>query len=105
MLHAPGATTWTWRSCEGAQCADVVYADSLNPVSDEGFRFNDRPHLVEAFRHSIDVVERMPCDVLVSVHPDFTNASSTTSPCRTYAAQARRKLEVRISKERNAKPR
>ncbi|MBI4881878.1 MAG: proteasome accessory factor PafA2 family protein, partial [Planctomycetes bacterium] len=29
--HTPGGTTWTWRSCEGARCLDLVFADSLNP--------------------------------------------------------------------------
>ena len=28
--HTPGSTTWTWQSCEGAKCLDIVYADSLN---------------------------------------------------------------------------
>jgi len=37
--HTPGATTWTWRSCEGQHCLDIVYADSLNAVSAPGFRF------------------------------------------------------------------
>ena len=27
--HTPGATTWTWQSCEGARCLNIVYADSL----------------------------------------------------------------------------
>src|SRR5688572_23525117 len=36
--HTPGATTWSWSSCEAGQCRDVVYADSLNPMSSDGFR-------------------------------------------------------------------
>jgi metallo-beta-lactamase class B len=37
--HTPGSTTWTWRSCEGADGVDVVDADSLNAVSDDDFKF------------------------------------------------------------------
>jgi len=53
--HTPGATTWVWRSCEGRRCVDVVYADSLTPVSDDGFKFTGdatRPASVDAFRTS-----------------------------------------------------
>jgi len=28
--HAPGGTTWTWRSCEESTCLNIVYADSLS---------------------------------------------------------------------------
>ena len=97
--HTPGATTWTWRSCEVARCVDVVYADSLNAISDEGFRFTDHPGLVERFRRSIDLVERLPCDVLVTVHPDLA-ARDDPRACRTYAERARQNLEARVAMER-----
>jgi hypothetical protein len=38
--HTPGSTTWTWKSCEGSRCLNVVYADSMTPVSAEGFQFS-----------------------------------------------------------------
>jgi len=34
--HTPGGTSWTWLSCEGARCVDVVYADSQSPISADG---------------------------------------------------------------------
>jgi len=111
--HTPGATTWSWRSCEGAHCVDVVYADSLNPISDDGFRFTDHPGLVEQFRRSIEVVEGLPCDVIVTVHPDFmalddklatrgetVNPFVEPSACRRYAGQAQQKLDARLAAER-----
>ena len=27
--HTPGATSWSWESCEGERCLHMVYADSL----------------------------------------------------------------------------
>src|ERR1044071_7932221 len=72
--HTPGSTTWTWRSCEGPRCLDIVYADSLNPVSAPGFRFTGdatHPDITATFRHSISAVGRLPCDILLAVHPDF----------------------------------
>jgi len=116
--HTPGSTTWTWRSCEGARCLDVVYADSLNAVSAPGFRFSGdatHPSRAEAFRRSIDIVAKLPCDVLLTVHPDFAGLSDKlalrkkgaqpdpfidASACRAYTGQASRSLERRLSEER-----
>jgi metallo-beta-lactamase class B len=115
--HTPGSTTWTWRSCEGPRCLDVVYADSLNPVSAPGYRFSGdatHPSLVEVFRKSIGRVEQLPCDILLSVHPGFSDMdgklrrrgeASGADPfidrqaCRAYAADAARRLDARLEEE------
>jgi metallo-beta-lactamase class B len=116
--HTPGATTWTWKSCEGSRCIDIVYADSLTPVSDDGFRFTgDATHasIVDVFRASIARVEQLPCDVVLAPHPSLTNFAANAarlkagaaenpfidpSACRSYAAAARKKLEQRIADEK-----
>jgi metallo-beta-lactamase class B len=115
--HTPGSTAWTWRSCEGTRCMNVVYADSLNAVSSEGFRFTGdatHPSIVESFRRSISTVENLPCDILLPVHPGFsslfknlerqkqgqTDAFIDPQACRTYAGNALRTLERRIAEER-----
>jgi metallo-beta-lactamase class B len=118
--HTPGATTWTWRSCEGERCLNVVYADSLNAVSLHGFRFSGdatRPSLVARFERSIDVVAALPCDILLAVHPGFSRmhdalkargASPDAAPvidqgaCRAYAAGARQRLGQRVAEEARA---
>jgi metallo-beta-lactamase class B len=112
--HTPGGTTWTWRSCEGARCLDVVYADSLSAVSAPGFRFTQVPGLIETFRRSIALVGDLPCDVLITVHPEFADlsgkllrraAGASENPfidahaCRNYAAEAGRLLDRRIAEE------
>ena len=120
--HTPGSTTWTWRSCEGSRCLDVVYADSLTAVSAPGFRFTGdaaHPGIVDAFRRSMATVERLPCDVLLTVHPGFADLDkklerrrqgASTNPfigaqeCRAYAATAARTLDRRIADEKSAKP-
>jgi metallo-beta-lactamase class B len=74
--HTPGSTTWTWRSCEGPRCLDVVYADSLNAVSAPGFRFTGdatHPSREASFRKSIATVGALPCDILLTVHPSFAD--------------------------------
>ncbi len=114
--HTPGSTTWTWQSCDAGRCLNIVYGDSLNPVSDDGFLYTDpaRPGVVPAFYRSIDVVAHLSCDILVSVHPDFTKIDDKlaarergvtpdpfidTGACHAYAAEARRKLERRVAAE------
>ena len=56
--HTPGSTTWTWKSCEGKECLNIVYADSISAVSAPGFRFTDSPERVNAFRRSISRLAR-----------------------------------------------
>lgn len=116
--HTPGGTTWTWRSCEGGRCLDIVYADSLNAVSEEGFRFTqdlDDVHqsLVETFRRSIQIVAELPCGILLSPHAGFFQMEErlkrreTGDPeafidpgaCRAYAAAADKRLDERIAEE------
>jgi metallo-beta-lactamase class B len=107
--HTPGSTTWTWRSCEDGRCADIVYADSLNAVSAPEFRFTDGAHpgLVETFRKSIARVAALPCDILVTVHPSFSETDEKQrdpNACRTYAADATRRLDERVAREQGAAP-
>ena len=114
--HTPGSTTWTWTACEAKRCLAVVYADSLNAVSADGFRFTDggaRPSLAESFRRSIDAVSQLPCDILLAPHPGFAqleqkferskrgenDAFVDPAGCRTYAAGASLRLEKRLSEE------
>jgi metallo-beta-lactamase class B len=118
--HTPGGTTWSWRSCEGANCLAIVYADSLNSVSAPGFRFSGdagQPSRVATFERSIGVVEALPCDILFAAHPTFIDMSARlakwkTEPavnpfvdkdaCRKYAAGARQRLQARIAEESGA---
>jgi len=114
--HTAGGTSWTWKSCEGAVCHDMVYADSLNPVSAAGFRFSrDYPNVVEAFEKSFSFFETVPCDVLITAHPDASdlwerlaqrekgvNPDPMVNPgsCRELAASAREKWRQRVSQEK-----
>ena len=115
--HTPGSTTWTWRSCEGPRCYNIVYADSLNPVSSPGYKFTgDATHasLVARFRQSVETVRALPCDILLTPHPSFSHLDAklaarkaagspdpfvTPEGCKAYAAEAGRKLDARIAEE------
>ena len=113
--HTPGGTTWTWQSCEGDRCANIVYADSLNAVAAPGFRFLDDPRRVKRFRQTIERVRKLPCDILVPAHPHLANLlekqaartpDAQSDPlfdpqaCRSYADAAEARLEKRLAEER-----
>lgn len=113
--HTPGSTSWTWSSCEGSHCLRLVYADSLTAIGAPGFRFVDHPSYVTAFRHAIDTVAALPCDVLLTPHPDASGfwqkvarrkSDTDMAPlvdagaCRAYAAAAMKKLDARLAQER-----
>jgi metallo-beta-lactamase class B len=102
--HTPGATTWTWKSCERSRCLEIVYADSLNAVSADDFRFsgdNTHPSLVPTFRKSIDVVRNLPCDAIISVHP--TRPFIKPGGCRAYADGAEKRLDARLAEEQRSR--
>jgi metallo-beta-lactamase class B len=138
--HAPGSTTWAWQSCqpsrpeaasarsrrsseaekraeadEGAQCLNMVYADSISAVAAPGFKFTDQPALIAQLRRSITRVAELPCDIVVSTHPAATRlddkitrrAAQKGGPdpfvdhgCKALAATAMKGLEARIAEEK-----
>jgi metallo-beta-lactamase class B len=120
--HTPGSTTWTWRSCEASRCLDVVYADSISPVSFPGYRFTGdatHPSLVPTMRASIAKVGTLPCDIMIGAHPfvidldgkmkqraehpDAPNPFITPSACRDLAAAMTKSLDARIAQERSSR--
>jgi len=112
--HTAGSTSWTWTSCEGERCLHIVYADSLTPISDDVFRFSDEaahPGVLAAFRQSARTIAALPCDILVTPHPDASSLWDRVGPaptkpliddgaCRRYAAGASRALDERVAKEK-----
>ena len=106
--HAPGSTSWTWRSCEGKKCVRIVYADSVSAVSADAYRFSDHRQYVSAFRDSLWLIRRLPCDVLITPHPGASRLMERLEgreplvgpgQCAAYAAEGLRNLQVRLAKE------
>ena len=115
--HTPGGTSWTWQACEGGKCVNVVYADSLTPVSADGFKFThntEYPAAIPDFQKSFSFFRSVPCDLLLTTHPDVSNfwdrvdarAKRTkpdpmvdTTACRNLADRAEDALRKRIASE------
>jgi metallo-beta-lactamase class B len=107
--HTPGGTSYTWKSCEGTTCRQIVYADSLNAVSADAYRFSDHPAYVATLRSSMAKVEALErCDIMISPHPfqsEFFERLAGEKPlvdparCKQYVAAARERLDTRLAKE------
>jgi metallo-beta-lactamase class B len=106
--HTDGGTSWTWRSCEGPNCATLAYVDSLTAVSRDDYRFTDNPARVAPFRATFERVNRMPCDILVTPHPGMSNlferlagtqALVDRDACRRLVHAMRERLDARLARE------
>jgi metallo-beta-lactamase class B len=112
--HTPGSTSWTWMECESKHCVHMVYADSLTAVSQPGYRFGQHPEVLESFERSFRMLERLPCDVLLTPHPEASGLWSRQEKqlqggadaafidrgaCRRYVERAREGLRQRLADE------
>lgn len=108
--HTPGALSWQWRSCDGSDCRIIVYADSLSAISNDAYRFSDRPEYVAAFHEGLDRLAAAECDILLTPHPVAsamnTRAATGLAPdpsgCARFATEKRKQLDARLAKEATA---
>jgi metallo-beta-lactamase class B len=113
--HTPGGTSFTFSSCEEARCLNLVYADSLTPVSAPGFKFTRSPDALKGFERSFSVLSTVPCDILMSAHPDASgfwerydkrekagvrDAFIDPAACKKYVEEARERVKERVAGER-----
>ena len=107
--HSPGSTSWTWQSCEEGKCLTIAYADSVNTISSDDYRFSDHPERVVTARAGLRVMEALPCDLILTPHPSGSNLLERLSgqeplvaprACIAYAAAGSDRLAKRLAKER-----
>lgn len=113
--HTPGGTSWSWVACEKTVCRNIVYADSLTAASAKGFRFTGAPE--RQFQHSFAVVRELPCDILLTPHPEVAdvmgklarrNAGAVDAfvdpaACRNLADNAQTTFGKRLAREATEK--
>jgi metallo-beta-lactamase class B len=117
--HTQGGTSWTWQEKEGDRIVNVVFADSLIALAAEGRRFSGNPLYPQAqadVERSMAAVAALPCDVLVSAHPEagglwerkarqaaLGNAAFIDAgACRSYVTKARAYLAQTLAAESKA---
>lgn len=109
--HTESSVTWTWESCAMNACYNVVYADSLTPVSAPGFSFSGSG-AADRIIESAGIIADLDCDVLLSPHPFFFgmqgklehrdegNPFVNNLACTFYAESLLGWLEQRLDSER-----
>lgn len=104
--HTPGSLSWTWTDTRNGKPLRIAYADSLSAPD---YRLLDNPHyphIVDDYRHSFGVVRNLPCDLLLSPHPDAsgwtpaTGKQATPITCRAYADKAAERFDVQLDAQR-----
>ena len=98
----------------------MVYSDSLTALTNGTYRYADdasHPQRVEQFRQSIAKIRNMPCDILMTVHPEASDFLDRAMPdesgrqpaglvdptaCRRLADQATQTLDDELADEKKA---
>ncbi|WP_310532381.1 subclass B3 metallo-beta-lactamase [Novosphingobium sp.] len=111
--HSPGSTSWTWRTCEGAVCRTIAYADSASTISADGYRFTDHPKRIGEVRSGLSAIGSLPCDIIVTPHPSASDLFPRMSgakqlvqfgACRSYADAAGKRFDARLASEKLVVP-
>lgn len=110
--HSAGSTSWSWQSCDKAECRTVAYADSATTPAADDYRFPAHPDRVAAVRVGLARIKALPCDILLTPHPDasaFLERMAGTKPlgdpqaCRLYAERAEARFTARLAQETGTK--
>jgi len=109
--HTPGSLSWTWTDTRDGKPLRVAYADSLSAPDYQLLRHPRYPRIADDYRRTFDVIRSLPCDLLLTPHPDasgWTPANRTTPQpapisCRAYADRAEAKFDAQLGAQR--KPR
>ena len=106
--HTEGALSWHWGSCDAGVCRQIVYADSLTPISNDHYRFSANRAYLATYRASIAKVAALDCDILITPHPSASHMIDRfagrqpledANACRDYAAGLTKQLDERLAKE------
>lgn len=110
--HAPGSTSFSWRSCEGTTCRQIVYADSVSALADGEYLYSDHPDYRSAFQAGMQAIAGIaPCDILLTPHPSVSalwprlrgeQPMASSGACRALAETGLQNLQKRLQKEKAA---
>lgn len=114
--HTKGNTTWSWKSCEGTRCLQMVFVGSLSAPDFKLVNNPKHPSVVNDFQRSFKIVDSLPCDIALAPHPgmvDFwerfnkreqgnADAMIDSTICNAYAKHAREDFEEALAIQRKA---
>ena len=112
--HAPGSTSFSWRSCAGTDCRQVVYADSVSALADGEYLYRDHPDYGTAFKAGMQALAGIePCDILLTPHPSVSDLwprlrgeqpMGSAGACRALATTGLQNLQKRLDREAKEAP-
>ncbi len=108
--HTPGSMSWTFTDTRAGKPVRIAYVDSL---SAPGYQLEGNaaaPRLLESYARSAATVRALPCDLLLTPHPEasgwnYTDAARPlvkATSCRAYADAAEAKLRQQAADQRVA---
>jgi metallo-beta-lactamase class B len=110
--HTPGSMSWTWNDTQGGTAVRIAYLDSLTARGYKLVKNPASPRILDSYAHSIAVIRKLPCDLLVTPHPeqsgwDYGNAARPhprPMSCAAYADAAEAALKKQVEMQRAQQP-
>jgi metallo-beta-lactamase class B len=108
--HTPGSMSWTWSDTHNGKPVRIAYVDSLTAP---GYTLQQNPAypgILKAYEHSFATVRKLPCDLLLTPHPDRSGwkyddakqPQQKSVSCAEYADSAEEAIRNQLSAENKA---
>lgn len=104
--HTPGSLSWTWTDAKAGKPLRIAYVDSLSAPGYQLVGNARYPHIVDDYRRGFAAVRALPCDLLLTPHPEASgwklgeSTAPTTLTCRAYADRAERTFDKTLAEQR-----
>ncbi|MCE9657557.1 MAG: subclass B3 metallo-beta-lactamase [Burkholderiales bacterium] len=106
--HTPGSMSWTLTDTRDGAAVRIAYVDSLSAPGYRLVRNPAYPAIMESFAHGAAVIRKLPCDLLLTPHPeqsgwDYANASRPRPrpmSCAAYADAAEERVKQQAATQR-----
>ena len=105
--HTPGSMAWTWTDTREGRPVRIAYVDSLSAPGYDLVGNPRLPRIVDDYRRTFDVVRALPCDLLLTPHPDASgwtpgdaaNPHPEPMDCKAYADAASKKFDAELARQ------
>lgn len=106
--HTPGSLSWTWTDTKAGKPLRIAYVDSLSAPGYKLVGNPRQPRIVDDYRRAFAEVRTLPCDLLLTPHPDASgwklgeSTTPTALTCRAYADRAERAFDKTLKEQQAA---
>jgi metallo-beta-lactamase class B len=105
--HTPGSMSWTWTDQRDGKPVRIAYVDSLSAPGYKLMNNPRYPHIIEDYQKGIAAVRSLPCDLLLTPHPEASGwvPANTADPhpnpmtCLAYADGVQQRFTEQLQKE------